>query len=48
MISVLLQEDLPFPGGDRVVAIVAEITASAFVLAGTPPLHGRYFLLCTR
>jgi predicted permease len=96
VISVLLREDLPFPGGDRVVAIeyatsksataegrvlhafaawrgqvrtvehlgafrtlqhnlvaanappepisVAEITASAFVLAGTPPLHGRYLL----
>lgn len=91
VISVLLREDLPLPGGDRVVAIryttgdarvlhafaawrgqvrtiehlgafrtvrqnlialnaapeptaVAEITASAFVLAGTPPLHGRYLL----
>jgi putative ABC transport system permease protein len=91
IISVLLREDLPLPGGDRVVAIeytngearvlhafeawrsrmttiehigafrmaqhnliapdappepvpVAEITASAFVLAGTPPLHGRYIL----
>ena len=91
IISVLLREDLPLPGGDRVVAIkyasgeervlhaftawrgqvrtiehlgafrmaqhnltapdappepvpVAEISASAFVLAGTPPLHGRYLL----
>ena len=95
VISVLLREDLPFPGGDRVVAIeyggatagkdsrilhafdawrgqvrtvehlgafrtvqhnliapnappepisVAEITASAFVMVGTPPLHGRYLL----
>ena len=96
VISVLLREDLPFPGGERVVAInytgsssavtddrllhpfaawrgrvttiehlgafrtaqhnlvapnappeavsVAEITPSAFVLVGTPPLHGRYLL----
>ena len=96
VISVLIREDLPLPGGDRVVAIkyatsssaggegrvlhaftewrrqartiehlgafrlvahnliapnappepvsVAEITPSAFVLAGTPPLHGRYLL----
>ena len=96
VISVLLREDLPLPGGDRVVAIryetttnaseddrvlhafttwrgqvttiehlgafrliqqnllapnappepvsVAEISASAFVLAGTPPLLGRYLL----
>ncbi len=96
VISVLLREDLPFPGGDRVVGIryettssasaddrvlhafaawrgqvktiehlgafrtmqhnlvapnappepisVAEISASAFVLVGTPPLHGRYLL----
>ena len=91
VISVLLREDVPLPGGDRIVAIryttgdarvlhafaawrdrirtiehlgafrmvqqnliapnappepisVAEITASAFVLAGTPPLHGRYLL----
>ena len=96
VISVLLREDVPLPGGDRVVAVkyttsssasadehvlhvfaawrgrvrtieqlgafrmveqnliapnappepisVAEITASAFVLAGTPPLHGRYLL----
>ena len=96
VISVLLREDLPLPGGDRVVGIqyrssssasvdgrvlhafaawqgqvrsvehlgafrtvqhnliapnappepisVAEISASAFVLAGTPPLHGRYLL----
>lgn len=96
VISVLLREDLPLPGGDRVVAIkyatsssasgdarvlhafaawrgqvrtiehlgafrtvqhnliapnappepisVAEISASAFVMAGTSPLHGRYLL----
>ena len=96
VISVLLREDLPFPGGERVVGIkytgsssaasdgrvlhafdawrgqvttiehlgafrtvqhnltapnappepisVAEVTASAFVLVGTPPLHGRYLL----
>src|SRR5215203_458493 len=96
VISVLLREDLPLPGGDRVVAIkytnsssmsadrhvlhafaawrgqvrsiehlgafrlaehnllapnappepisVAEISASAFVLTGTPPLYGRYLL----
>lgn len=96
VIGVLLREDLPLPGGDRVVAIkyatsssasgdgrvlhafaawrdqvttveqlgafrmvqhnmiapnappepisVAEITASAFVLAGRPPLHGRSLL----
>ena len=96
VISVLLREDLPLPGGDRIVAInytsstsasadarvlhafaawrgqvksvehlgafrtvqhnitapnaapepmaVAEISASAFTLAGTPPLHGRYLL----
>ena len=96
VISVLLREDLPLPGGDRVVGIqyrstssarvdgrvlhafeawrgqvrtieqlgafrtvqhnlvapnappepisVAQISASAFVLAGTPPLHGRYLL----
>jgi putative ABC transport system permease protein len=91
IISVLLREDLPLPGGERIVAVryasgeervlhaftawrgqvrtiehlgafrmaqhnlvapnappepvpVAEISASAFVLAGTPPLHGRYLL----
>ena len=91
IISVLLREDLPLPGGDRVIAVkyatgeerllhpftawrgqvrtvehlgayrmvqqnlivpgappepvpVAEISASAFVLAGIPPLHGRYLL----
>ena len=91
VIGVLLRDDLPFPGGDRAIAIryvsgnarvlhafaawrgqvrtiehlgafrtvqhnliapnappepiaVAEITASAFVLVGTPPLHGRYLL----
>jgi predicted permease len=96
VISVLLREDLPLPGGDRIVAVkyatsssasgdgrilhafaawrdqvrtvehlgafrtlqrnliapdappepvsVTEITASAFLLAGTPPLHGRYLL----
>ena len=96
VIGAILREELPFAGGDRVIAItyaassngsadrrvlhafaawrgrvrtvdhlgafrtvqhnliapnappepiqVAEITASAFALAGTPPLHGRYLL----
>src|SRR5687768_3605950 len=96
VIGVLLRDDLPFPGGDRAIAIrytsgssagadervlhafaawrgqvrtvehlgafrtvqhnliapnappepiaAAEISASAFVLVGTPPLHGRYLL----
>ena len=96
VIGVLLREDLPLPGGDRIIAInytssvsasadgrvlhafaawrgqlkavehlgafrtvqhnltapnappdpiaVAEISASAFALAGTPPLQGRYLL----
>ncbi len=96
VIGVLLRDDLPFPGGDRAIAIryvssssagadervlhafaawrgqvktvehlgafrtlqhnliapnappepieVAEISASAFVLVGTPPLQGRYLL----
>ena len=39
-----VQHNLIAPNAPPEPIAVAEITASAFVLAGTPPLHGRYLL----
>jgi predicted permease len=39
-----VQHNLIAPNAPPEPISVAEITASAFVLAGTPPLHGRYLL----
>jgi len=40
----LVQQNLIAPNAPPEPITVAEITAEAFVLAGTPPLHGRYLL----